>query len=421
MFKFLAKGLLRDTSRSFFPILVIATGVMLTVILHSWLQGFAMMTIRENARFRTGHLKIVTKAYEQMMDQSPLDMSLLNTEELIGHLKEEYPDLIWLPRIHFGGLLDIPDEKGETKAQGEIMGLAINLLSSQQEIRLLDLQEAVLNGSLPRKQNEILISQEVAEKMNIKIRDSVTIISSTMFGSLTMYNFQVAGTVRFGVQAMDRGAVIIDISAARQMLDMENAANEILGFLPAYQEELTYRISAGFNAEFGDEKDEFAPVMLPLREQENLDVLLSIMDERMGMMIFMFVFIMSLVLWNAGLMNGIRRYGEIGVRLAMGENKKHIYSMMIVEAVLIGAAGTLIGTVIGLSISYLLQLYGFDMSSLMKDATMIMSSKMSAQITSATYFIGILPGVLASVLGAVFSGVGIFKRQTAQLFKELEV
>jgi putative ABC transport system permease protein len=35
--------------------------------------------------------------------------------------------------------------------------------------------------------------------------------------------------------------------------------------------------------------------------------------------------------------------------------------------------------------------------------------------------IGFLPGLLATLLGSALSGVGIYKRKTAQLFKELEV
>jgi putative ABC transport system permease protein len=56
----------------------------------------------------------------------------------------------------------------------------------------------------------------------------------------------------------------------------------------------------------------------------------------------------------------------------------------------------------------------------MKDTKVIMSATMRAQVTPASYFIGFIPGVIASVTGAVISGIGIYKRNTAQLFKELE-
>ena len=37
-----------------------------------------------------------------------------------------------------------------------------------------------------------------------------------------------------------------------------------------------------------------------------------------------------------------------------------------------------------------------------------------------TFVIGFLPGVLATGIGTAISGVGVYKRQTATLIKELE-
>lgn len=420
MIKFLAKGLLRDRTRSLFPILIIAAGVMLTVLFYSWMNGYLLMLIEENARFDTGHVKIVTRAYNELIDQKPYDLGLMNIDEKIEELKNEYPQIHWQPRIYFGGLLDLPDAKGETLSQSEIIGFGVDLFSDSYEREMLNLEESISKGKMPSTQGEILISQEVAQKLRISINDRVTLIGSTMFGSMAMYNFTVSGMVRFGIEAMDRGAVIADIADIRTFLDMENSASEILGFLPVYDEQLTFEITAAFNEKYTDKTKDFSEVMLPLRSQGQMNFLLEALDQRMGMFIFIFIFVMSLVLWNSGLMNGIRRYGEIGVRLAFGETKGHIYRMLILESFLIGVAATIIGTFIGLIFSYLLQYIGIDISSMMREAKVIMSSTMRAQVTPTSYYIGFVPGVIASVLGAMFSGIGIYRRNTAQLFKELE-
>ena len=65
MIKFLLKGLIRDRSRSLFPILTVVAGVMLTVILYSWVKGTQTDLIRANANFNTGHVKIMSFAYSQ--------------------------------------------------------------------------------------------------------------------------------------------------------------------------------------------------------------------------------------------------------------------------------------------------------------------------------------------------------------------
>ena len=117
MISFLLKGLLRDRSRSLFPLLTVFLGVLLTVVLHSWLNGSVASLILSTAHFNTGHVRVLTRAYAREANQVPNDLALLGIDTLIAELRHDYPDLLWTPRIKFGGLLDVPDEKGETRAQ----------------------------------------------------------------------------------------------------------------------------------------------------------------------------------------------------------------------------------------------------------------------------------------------------------------
>jgi putative ABC transport system permease protein len=129
---------------------------------------------------------------------------------------------------------------------------------------------------------------------------------------------------------------------------------------------------------------------------------------------------MSIVLWNTGLMSGIRRYGEIGVRLAIGESKGHVYASLIAEAALTGIFGSVLGTSVGILISWYLQEKGLDISSMTPNSTMMMSTVMRARITPPAFFVGFVPGLFATTLGALISGIAVFRRQTAHLFKEME-
>tara|TARA_B100000029_G_scaffold127736_1_gene121362 strand:- start:516 stop:914 length:399 start_codon:yes stop_codon:yes gene_type:complete len=129
------------------------------------------------------------------------------------------------------------------------------------------------------------------------------------------------------------------------------------------------------------------------------------------------------VLWNMGLMNGLRRYGEIGLRLAMGESKGDVYRSMIIEAIVIGLTGTVIGTGIGLALTYYVQENGIDYSeviSTMSTTSMVMPNIFYAQVTPDLYYIGFIPGVIATLLGTMLAGLAIYKREMSQLFKELE-
>ncbi len=423
MIRFLFKGLLRDKQRSLLPVIIVAAGVSLTVLMVCYISGILGDFADFSAKFSTGHVKIMTNAYAENSNQVPIDLALTDVSVLLDEVKAEYPDMEWVLRTQFGGLLDVPDENGETRAQGPIMGISIDMFTpGSKEPERLTLDRILVQGEIPDQPGEILISDDLANKFEVQPGDAVTLMGSTMYGSMTFYNFIVAGTVRFGTVVMDKGAMIADISDIQIALDMYDASSEILGYLPGgyWDPEQAEIIKLGFNSKFSDPDDEFSPVMAMLTEQSDLASYLEMVDTMSFIMIFVFVLAMSIVLWNTGLIGGLRRYGEVGIRLAIGEEKGHIYRSMIYESILIGILGSAIGTIVGLGFSYWIQEVGIDISGMTKGATMMMPASFHAKIVPQAYYIGFIPGLIASSVGTVLSGIGIYKRNTAVLFKELE-
>jgi putative ABC transport system permease protein len=425
MIEFLIKGLMRDRSRSLFPVLMVCAGAFLTVLLYSYMKGAIGDMVDSSARFEKGHVKIMTRAYHELSDQMPNDLALLGTNDLMDQLRKDNPHMIWTPRIKFGGLIDIPDEDGQTRSQGPAFGIGIDLHSpGSPEIDILNLKKSLVQGRLPQNRNEILMSESFAEKLGLNRGEKSTLISSTMNGSMTVHNFRVVGTIRFGMVVLDKSTIIADIHDVRSALDMTDAASEIVGFTKdmVYADSAMELVAQGFNEKYLKLSDEFSPIMLSLSGQGGLiKEMLKMANTIGGIAVLVFVLVMSIVLWNAGLMNGIRRYGEIGVRLAMGEPKGGIYRSMMFESICIGIVGSVLGTALGLAVSYWMQYTGLDFSSMMQKSTIFISSVMHARVTMTSYYIGFLPGLFASVLGTMFAGIGIYKRQTSQLFKELEV
>lgn len=422
MIRFLFKGLMRDKSRSLLPIIIVAIGVMITVFLQAYMNGIFNDSIESTARFSSGHVKVTTEAYSQNLSQIPNDYAMTNVSDVMEQLRKDYPDMDWTDRIMFGGLLDAPDSTGLTKAQGNVGGAGIHLLGTGEEIDRMDLRSKLFSGRFPEKRGEMLMSNELFKKMNLKLGDKVTLISSSMYGDMAMYNFTVCGTLHFGISVLDKGMVYADIEDVRAALDMDDAAGEILGFFRGslYDNDLAHEISDGFNQKNTSEADVFSLTMLPMSAMNGMDFLIAYAENAQLIIILIFVFAMSVVLWNAGLIGGLRRYGEFGLRLAIGETKNETYRSLVWEAVLVGLTGSVIGSALGLFFAWLMQHYGLNAGDMIKDATMMMPTVFRAQINATTYYIGFIPGVLSTVIGAMLAGIGIYKRQTANLFKELQ-
>ncbi len=266
MFKFLVKGLLRDPSRSRFPVIIVAIGIFLVVFLQAFMMGMIKDVINVTAKMDSGHFKVMTRAYEELSSVVSNDLAIMDVDVMLDDLRDEYPDIIWTPRIRFGGLIDIPDENGETRVQAPISGLGIDLLTPG-SIELDNFNFAdtsVLEGRMPQKPNEILLSAQFAEQAGVKIGDQATLVGATMYGSMTIHNFTVCGLVEFGISAMDKGSMIVDIEGVRQALDMDDCAGEILG----YYKDMNYGdhrdeaedMRDDFNAKYSDEMMNFHPL-----------------------------------------------------------------------------------------------------------------------------------------------------------------
>jgi len=419
---FLWKGVIRDRSRTLLPVLVVTIGVFFIIFLDGFVNGIISNMIGKNAIFQTGHVKVMTKAYNQDKELKPIDLAILDLDLILEELHTLYPVMDWNPRIYFGGLLDVPDEHGETLAQGPVVATAYNLLSPEnKEVQRLGLDHAITAGKTIQKQGEVLISYDFAERFNVKPNDMVTFFGSTMYGSMSFTNFTVAGVVRFGITALDRGAIVVDITDARLLLDMENAAGEILGFFPddRYDRERAESVKTDFNARYLDVDDEYAPYMIQLTDQALMAGTIAFYDRISLILLALLVLALSIVLWNTGVLGGIRRYNEFGIRLAMGEEKRHIYSTLLIESLFIGLIGSSIGTLAGIAVSIYLGKHGIDYGVVVDTTSLLIEPVIRSQLTPRMYYIGFVPGVISMLIGSALAGIAVYKRKTAELFKEL--
>ena len=422
MIKFLFKGIIRDRQRSLFPIITVALGVMLCCIFFCYSDGFVLDAISSTAKLDTGHVKIMTKEYAEFAHQVPNDLAIINSSKLIDELEKEY-SINWVSRIKFGGLLDVPDEHGETLYQGPVIGLAIDMFNSKSsEIERLSLKKSIIKGKLPSKRNEVLLSKIFADKLKLGIGDKVTLIGATSTGSMAVHNFIISGVTKFGIYAFDRNLMIADITDMRYALDMEDSTGEILGYFTSgvYNKQKANTIHEKFTKTFKTNTNNKL-TLATLWMQNNLGKYLDDMMAQKSFILFIIIILMFVVLWNTGLIAGIRRYGEIGVRLAIGESKAEVYKSMILESVLVGFIGSVLGCAVGVAFSYYLQVVGIDIGEMLKDSKFTLATVIRVQISLKSILMSFIPGMIAIILGTIVSGIGIFKRQTSSLFKELEV
>ncbi len=427
MINFLFKGLIRDRSRSFFPLIIITAIVSIIIFFSGFLNGIYNSLFFNTALVNSGHIKVVTHAYNLEYQLLPNDLAILESDKLIDNLDKQYQEYMWTPRITFAGLLDVPDNNGETLTQSPVFALGVDFLSNNStQFEVWNLHDKITKGKVFLNENEILLSEKLAERLNISPGNVVTFIGSTMDGAFSTYNFLVSGIFNLNLGPIDKDMMIVDIKGAEIALDMENAASEILGYKKDlfFNDKETVSMRNEFNIQFSDTTDLYRPFMLALRDSNQMSTIVDFSNVIMFIIMALFLIVVTLVLWNMGIMNGLRRYGEIGMRLAIGETKGHVFKSMIVESLMIGFLGSFFGTIIGISVTSYLEKVGLDYSKAidsLNSSNFAMPNVFYPQVTSELFYIGFIPGILATVFGTMLAGRAIYSREMAQLFKELEV
>jgi len=411
MIRWVLKGIWRDKTRSLFPFLVITVGVTLLI----YLLG----------------LRFVNKPFYDEEHLVPLDRALAGQNETLQWLqKNGDPRIEWSPRIRWGALMDVPDEKGETKAQTPVVGMAIELLDKNSpERKRLDLEKAVIEGVIPSRAKEMLVGYKLADALELQLGDTVTLLGQNFDGGMATDNYQVVGFVQFGLAAMDKKMALIDLADAQQTFYMEDMVTDFLGFLPMnvgykkydlLKQNIMDHLPALQQSPPAEWASDDEPIILSVLDQRNLRELSVKFELVNDVVIGVFTFLMVLVLWNAGLLNGVHRYGEMGLLLALGETHKKLIILMALEAFMIGLLGSAAGCLIGGSLVYYLQEVGVSTHGIFETSGLMMSDTIRARLSLDTFVFAVIPGVTASVVGNLIANLAIFQRSEANLFRELE-
>jgi putative ABC transport system permease protein len=431
MIRWLLKGIWRDKTRSLFPFLVITVGVTLLIYLLGFMEGMFAGMIDITAHLDTGHLRFVNKPFYDEEHLNPLDRALAGQKETLQWLRQNGdPRIEWSPRIRWGAIMDVPDEKGETKSQTPVIGMAIEMLDKgSAERERLDLEKSVIEGVVPSNAKEMLVGYKLAEALGLSLGDRVTLLGQNFDGGMATDNYKVVGFVKFGLAAMDKKMAFIDLADAQQTFYMEDMVTDFLGFLPmnvGYKEydQLKQGIMSHLSALKQNPPGEWAsdddPLILSVLDQRNMRVLSEQFELVDDVVIGVFAFLMVLVLWNAGLLNGVHRYGEMGLLLALGETHKKLIGLMALEAFTVGLLGSAAGCMIGGGVVYYLQEVGISTHGISETSGMMMSDIIRARVSLNAFVFAVIPGITASVVGNLIANLAIFQRSEANLFRELE-
>lgn len=237
-------------------------------------------------------------------------------------------------------------------------GVMLTGIDPAKEQEVTNIHELIVEGTYfgDERANQIVIGEKLAQKLKAGIRSRVVVTLTEMDGTLTGGAFRVAGIYRSANSAFDEMKAFVRDSDLRNLTGLEEgAAHEVAVLLGENGTEEA--AAADLSALWPGTSVMTWTQLLPEME---------LMNESMNMMMYIFIIIILLALGfgivNTMLMVVLERIKELGMLMAVGMNRVRVFSMIVLETVLLCMTGGVAGIVLALVLTALTARTGLDLS-----------------------------------------------------------
>lgn len=320
----------RNRRRSIFSLIAVALGLALLIMLHGYIEGVVNGSISNDIRLRTGHVQVRAESY-------PGEKLSLQWKDLLNDPQIAAADIA--ARAEVRAAAPVLWSTAILTTRDDSVGLQLNGI--QPESALYDpIREAMVAGEYLRGDDRggVLVGRRLAESLGIGAGDNVSLSVVNANGELDEATFTVRGVFASGVPSFDETTLLMPLERAQALTRTERHASAIVILLhrqegaPAFAEQLR---QSGLHT---------------LTWQDLNQVLLTTMEWANSFYYVLDAIVMAVVavvIANTLLMSVFERIREVGILGALGMKGGQIMAMFLIEGLLLGIAGVIVGNILG--------------------------------------------------------------------------
>ncbi len=232
---------------------------------------------------------------------------------------------------------------------GETAAVILKGIDLSRERKTTDLANYLEAGTLELGEGDILIGRELARNLGARLGDRVMVVSPSYEPKLSEY--KISGFFRSGYYEYDANLVYLSLSSAQKLFGLENVATGIQVKLtnPSFAPQVAASIRARLNL----------PARTWMQFKPNLFAALKLEKTIQFIIIILIVVVAAFNIVSILDMVVSEKTKDIGILKAIGATNRSIMTIFIFQGLFIGLTGTVIGSGLGLLLSYLLKTYDF--------------------------------------------------------------
>ena len=338
------RNIWRNKLRSLVVICSIILGIWAGIFINGFSYGLNRQRTLEAIQSNLSHIQIHDTAWSQ----DPNIANQLQQAASILRALEDNPQVkAFSSRMLLNGIVASANGNG---------GAQITGIEPATENRLTGLAEKITEGDfLADKKNKILLGKAMADKLKARIGSKVVITFTDREGVIISGAFKVAGIYRGTSSQIEQLKVYVRQQDLQKLLSETIAPHEIA--LLTSSLETVKPVQQELQRQFPD---------YTIQSWDELSPELGYADEIMGTMLYLIIGIIMLALSfgivNTMLMAVLERRKELGMLMAVGMSKRRVFSMILLETLMLSLCGGPLGILLGFLTIWYTGSTGIDLS-----------------------------------------------------------
>lgn len=333
--KLALRNISRHRLRSLLSIGMIS-GAVCAIILFQGFSNYSISSLKWiAAENQYGNMQIAPHKYWAPGKENR-DERLFLIDDLL-ELKNQFPSIERLSgRLSFFGLVS----NNDLSVGAKIIG--VDTIGEPQFKTNVRITSGRFFDQLDSK--EVVVGRLLAQQMNVKEGDEVTILTNTIDGVMNAMDLSVAGIFSAGIDEIDGQVIYLPLAVTQEILDTKKVDIAVVKFkkLEMAEENLM---------QINENLKKNLPNLLA-RSWRELAVLFRQVDNfyrvQNRVIESILLALMFLGILNTVSMTVVERTGEIGTLRAQGESRKDIINQFLLESIIISIIGIICGIIVSL-------------------------------------------------------------------------
>lgn len=328
------RNLNRNRRRSILSALAISMGLALLMLIASVLRGEMSTSIEKSISLVSGHIQIRSANYVDSKSSLKWADLVADPEKIIADI-QSVPQISALikdatPRLYASAIVS----SGTDSLGVQVLGIDPAAKANEPFITGLTQGDFITADDA----SGVVISQLIADKLKMKVGDSINLLVNTSNGDVVQQDFTIRGLYTTHTPSYDESTILMPLAKAQTITSTQNHASTI--FILLKDRAQTDAVASAIQGTGYQVKTwmEMNQLMIDTEDLAN-----SFM-----VVIYLIVLIITAtVIVNTLIMSVFERTREIGILSALGWKSRDIMALFMTEATMIALGGIAFGIVLG--------------------------------------------------------------------------